>query len=357
MIKGQVEEIELSLNDFVIKVLEFSKYLLSQAFFILIAGVLGAILGFLYAFNQKPEYKAELSFVLENDQSDGSAGYAGLASQLGLNVGGNSGGGVFAGENLLELMKSRSLVEKALLSPVVINGQHQTLAEYYINFNKIREGWQSDLRLKNIQFLPDAVRSKFSIEQDSILGSFYKKIVNNHLLVDKKNKLSSIMLIQVSSSDELFSKLFAEELIKEVSFFYIETKTKKTVDNLQILQRQTDSVRRALNGAISGVALSIDANPNANPARQILQAPSQRRSVDVQANQTLLTELVKNLEISKMSLRRETPLIQIIDRPILPLTKTVLSKKTALLIGGIVSGFLMIVFLIIKRIFSGLKIS
>jgi hypothetical protein len=46
--------------------------------------------------------------------------------------------------------------------------------------------------------------------------------------------------------------------------------------------------------------------------------------VDVQANTAILTEeLVKQTELAKVTLRKETPLIQIMNGPILPLTKNV----------------------------------
>ena len=123
---------------------------------------------------------------------------------------------------------------------------------------------------------------------------------------------------------------------------------------MAILQRQTDSVRRALNAAISGVASSIDAAPNANPSLQTLRVPSQRRQVDVQANTAILGELVKNLEIAKMSLLQETPLIQVIDKPILPLEKERFGKLKGIVLGGVLAGFLSIVFLLIKKLFQNL---
>lgn len=61
------------------------------------------------------------------------------------------------------------------------------------------------------------------------------------------------------------------------------------------------------------VAASADANPNPNLGRQTLRVPSQRKQGDVQINQAILAQLVQNLEIAKMSLRTETPLIQVID--------------------------------------------
>ena len=264
------------------------------------------------------------------------------------------GGGAFSGDNLLELMKSRSMVEKALLTSINLQGNETTLAELYIDFNDLRKRWNKYPKLQNLKFLPYSDRSKFTLQQDSILGIFYNSLVENNLTVNKIDKKLSIIAVNVNSENELFSKFFTEALSKEVSNFYIETKTKKSVQNLEILQHQTDSVRRALNGAIRGVASFVDANPNANPSRQVLRVPSQTRQIDVQANQAVLTELVKNLEISKVSLRKETPLIQIIDKPILPLKKDEYSKLKGLIFGGMFGGILIIIFLVVRKFFNNL---
>ena len=340
---------EISLREIIFKIREWWKYLLSKWIVILIAGLMGGALGFSYAYFKKPIYKAELTFALEEERQGGGLGGAlGLASQFGFDLGGG-GGGAFSGDNLLQLMKSRSMVEKTLLTPVTIQGKMKTLAEFYIDVNDLRIGWEKTSGLKAVHFLPGADRAKFTRQQDSLLGEFKKALVKYNLSVDKVDKKLSIISVKVNSIDELFSKYFTEVLVKEVSDFYIDTKTKKSVQNLAILQIQTDSVRRALNGAISGVAASVDANPNPNPSRQVLRVPSQRRQVDVQANTAILTELVKNLEISKVSLRKETPLIQVIDRPILPLEKEKFGKAKGIVFGGLIAGFLMGFFLILKR--------
>jgi uncharacterized protein involved in exopolysaccharide biosynthesis len=91
-----------------------------------------------------------------------------------------------------------------------------------------------------------------------------------------------------------------------------------------------------------------------NPALNVNRAPSAKRQVDVQANTAILTELVKQTELAKVTLRKETPLIQVIDRPILPLPKERLGKGKGILSGGILAGFLIILFLLIKRILNQL---
>jgi hypothetical protein len=57
-----------------------------------------------------------LSFALEED-GGGGGGVLSLASQFGFDLG-TSGGGAFTGSNLIELFKSRSMVEKTLLALV-----------------------------------------------------------------------------------------------------------------------------------------------------------------------------------------------------------------------------------------------
>ncbi|ASU33641.1 lipopolysaccharide biosynthesis protein [Mucilaginibacter xinganensis] len=348
---------EISLKQFILKVQGGRRFIFSKWKVILISAIIGGGLGLGYAFLKKPVYKAELSFALEDEKSSGGGGLGaamGLASQFGIDLGGGTAGGAFAGDNLLGLMRSRSMVENTLLTPVVIKGTTQTLAGLYISFNQLREKWDNKPELKDIKFLPGADPEKFTLQQDSVLGVFYNEIIKNNLLVDKIDKKLSIITVEVNSKNELFSKYFAEVLTKTVSNFYIETKTKKSVQNVNILQHQTDSVRRELNAALTGVASSSDVNPNPNPAMQILRVPSQRRQVDVQANTAILTQLVANLEMSKVSLRKETPLIQIIDRPILPLEKERFGKLKGLILGGFIAAFLTIVFLLLRKLYNNI---
>ncbi len=217
------------LKDFILKIVAWRKYLLSKWKIILTGSILGAFLGLAYSFFKKPIYKAELSFALEDDKSSsGGLGAAmGLASQFGIDLGASSGGGAFTGDNLLTLMKSRSMVESTLLTPMDIEGKRQTLAGYYITFNKLREKWRDNPELKKVNFLPDADRSGFTLKQDSVLGTFYKDIIKKNLSVDKIDKKLSIITVKVSSVNELFSKRFAEVLVKTVSDFYVNTKTKR----------------------------------------------------------------------------------------------------------------------------------
>lgn len=353
MNEQNIPQDEISLKELLEKAKESYSYLLSQWKIIVIAVIIGAALGLGYSFSKKPIYTATLSFALEDEKGGGLGGALGLASSFGLNLG-VSGGGVFTGSNLTELFKSRSMVEQTLLTPVIVNHKVISLAEMYIQNNQWRKQWNDDPKFKDVHFLPNN-RKDFTRVHDSILGVIYNDLSKSALSVGQKDKEIAVISIDVISTNELFSKYLCEALAKEVSDFYVDTKSKKSRQNMVILERQTDSIRGELNGAITGVAVANDNTFGLNPAMNVRRAPSARRQVDVQANTAILTELVKQTELAKVTLRKETPLIQVIDRPILPLSKEKFGKEKGIVMGGFLAGFLTVLVLIIRRFFKDLK--
>jgi uncharacterized protein involved in exopolysaccharide biosynthesis len=355
-----ITEDQISLKELILKIKDWYRFLLTKWVVIMAAGIIGGAIGVGYAFFTKPEYTATLSFALEDEKqgAGGLSGALGLASSLGIDLGG-SAGSAFSGANLIELMKSRKIVEKALLNPISVNSKTQSLAQYYINFNKLNKNWDTKPLLKRLAFTPGADRSKFTLQQDSILGILYNELLGINggaglLSVAQKDKKISIINIEVKSTNELFSKAFTESIAQEVSGYYIEIKSKKARQNVEILQHQTDSIRAELNGAIVGVAAAADNTFGLNPAMMVRKAPGTRRQVDVQANTAILTQLVTNLEMAKVSLRKETPLIQVIDKPILPLKKDKVGTLKSLLIGSFLAGFLTALVLIFKKLFASI---
>jgi uncharacterized protein involved in exopolysaccharide biosynthesis len=350
----QIENDEISLKELIHQLQDWIAYLKTQWKLIVGIAALGAMIGFVYAIFVKPNYLATTTFVLEEDKGGGAGGLGGalgLASSFGLDLGGGGGGGLFSSTNIIELMKSRFVVEKTLLNPVQVAGKEISLADYYIQINELRDDWSKNPLLVNINFPINADRKKFSLQQDSILETISDDLKNNNLTIIQKDKKVTIISLTVKTENELFSKLFCEQLLKETSDFYIETKSKKSRLNVDILQNQADSIRAELNNAITGVAAESDNVYNLNPAFNVKSSPSRRKQVDVQANTAILTQLVAQLELSKVSLRKETPLVQLIDRPILPLENDKIGKLKALVLGGFLAGFLTVLYLGFGRLY------
>ncbi|MDB5146088.1 MAG: hypothetical protein JWQ57_108 [Mucilaginibacter sp.] len=345
-------EEEISVKDILLKLRSGIKYLKSKWLTILIMAIIGGLVGLAYATFNKPQYTATCTFVLDEGNKGGGLGqYAGLASLAGIDIGGAGGGiGIFQGDNILELYKSRLMIEKALLSEADFNGKNELLIDRYINNNRLRTRWKEKDHIDSITFTGDL--EKFDRKQDSIITDLIDLFNKKNLSVTKPDKKLSIIRVDVTTNDELFSKEFNNKLVQNVNDFYVQTKTKKTYQNVQILQRQADSVRKELNSSISGVASAIDAAPNANPALLTLRVPSQKKQVDVQASTAIYGEIVKNLELSKISLRQEMPLIQVIDKPVLPLTKNYIGKMKGMIFGFLITSILACIGLVTARIYK-----
>jgi len=327
-------------------------FLKSKFWVILSFSLVGALCGFSIAYLKPPVYTATSTFVLEEGDGGGGLGqYAGIASMIGIDIG--SVGGLFQGDNILELYKSRTMIEKALLS-TSSEDKKTLLIDYYLQFKGLRDKWSKDPNLANLRFnAPSDARNKRL--RDSILKITVADVLKNILSVAKPDKKLSVIRVDVSSQNESFSKMFNDQIVKNVNEFYILTKTKKTLQNVLILQNKTDSVRSVMNGSVYKAAEVADATPNLNPTRQVQRiAPMQLSQISAEANKSILSELIKNLELTKMSLLRDTPLIQVIDQPIYPLEIKKFSKILASAIGIILFAMITISVLTIRRLIDNM---
>ncbi|MBO9731736.1 MAG: lipopolysaccharide biosynthesis protein [Chitinophaga sp.] len=342
-----VGEQELTLKSIILTMQEWLRFLWSKKFLIILVAIIGAALGLTYAFIKKPLYKGELTFVMEENSAGPLGAYMGMASQFGIDLSGSGSSGIFQGDNIMVFLKSRLMIEKTLLSPIVEDGKKMTLAEHYIEFNKLRQTWKKP-ELQQIHFPLGQERTKFSLLQDSILQVIYNTIVKSNLDVDKTAKQYNFISVTCTSLSENFSKVFTESLVDEAAGFYIETKTKKTKSNVDRLQSQADSLEILLNRKTYSAAAVQDLNMN--PAKQVASVNVEFAMRDKMVLQTMYGEVVKNLEFTKISMAQETPVIQIVDTPILPLEKVKLGKLKGLIFGGFMGGVLIVFYLLIKKI-------
>jgi hypothetical protein len=167
---------------------------------------------------------------------------------------------------------------------------------------------------------------------------------SQNLKVIRKDKKVSIVNVDFTSTDEQFSKLFVETLMEQTYGFYRQTKTAQSRYNIDMMQQKADSVRLLYEAALyKGAGYS---QVNINPALQYAAVPRMKQEGEAQLYGTVYTEILKNLETLKLDLARETPLVQIIDQPILPLKKVKFGKVKGIVFGGVLGGVLIVVYLL-----------
>jgi hypothetical protein len=304
---------------------------------LLVCLVLGGLVGGLVSLLKPIKYRAEIVFAAEEE---GANAFEGLMAQFGLDVGGANTGGVFQGEALIKVFQTRQMLERALLKKVFLNGDSVVLAQFLLPSTKY--GKKSVFNA--VKFNTD--RSKQDRLTDSALYLMQQHVRSNLLSVSKPDKRQGIFHLSVTHNDPAFAKALSETLLNQVSEYYIEILTKKSRHNLSILQAESDSIKQVMNQNLSSNAIESDLN--VNPLKQSLRVNQNRKMIDLQVSVALYGEIVKNLKLAEISLRKQTPLIQVIDNPTMPLDESGYEWWEWMLIGMLM-GFILFGFFIYRK--------
>jgi hypothetical protein len=311
-------------------------YVLSKWKPVLAAIILLAAAGAAYAWFKKVDYVAEVTFALDEGAAPSPAARSGLSEiSDALGMGGQSydAGGVFSSPtNIVELVTSRLLVEKALRNNVTVNGQTLSLADFFLDSLEYREKWLKDKKKQAIRFPMEKQTPQDSIFENGIFRNIYEVLVAKNLKIEKLGKGATMMKATCMTHHELFSKLFLEALMNEVVKYYVDVKTERAKLNVEFIQKRADSILQAYNKSLYGRASYYD--EHINPALQVSQVSRDKQQTDVQILKASYIDLTRSLEAAKTNLIRETPLIQYIDTPILPLKTLRSSVMKFAFIGG-----------------------
>lgn len=299
--------------------------LLRKWWLIAIIGLLSGLAGIYYASRQKITYQSKLTFALDGGGGDGLSGASSLASQFGISLGSGSNE-LFAGDNILEIMRSRRLVEQTLLAIDTFDNKPVTFVQYFLDQSKLPNAKTSNVR--DILFPVGQPRSAFTYQQDSVLYDCYNRFAASYIVADKPDRKYNIYEVNVTNPSEKFTKDFTDRLVAETNDFYIKICTQKAKQTLDILEQRVDMMKGKVNSSIGGKAEIQDVN--LNPAFSAAAVPILKEQANIQVYSGAYAEMFKNLEIAKYQYLKQIPLMQIIDAANYPMKKIKVSKlKTA----------------------------
>ena len=322
------------------------RHVINKWWIFLVVGLAGAVSGYVYASKQKPVYESYLSFALDEGGSEGGmSGAMGLASQFGISLGGAQD--VFTGDNIIEIMQSRRMIEGVLLSVDTFNNKPMTLIENYIE-NEVKQN-ENDKRFANIHFNPGESRSSFSYAKDSMLYKTFLAVKNDNISARRPNKNLNIYELRVTSHNEKFSKVFTDKLINETNSFYTEIRSKKARETLEILEKRVPDMKGKLDATITSKASIEDAN--LNTAFASAQVPLLKEQSNTQVFGAAYAEMFKNLEMARFQYLKSIPLMQVIDAADYPMKKIKMGKlKTAIIFSVIGTFIFLLIFISVNII-------
>lgn len=352
----ELEEGEIGFKEILQQLKSLISYLRKQWWRIALIGLVGGTVGFLYAWMQPVTYTAKTVFVVEDAKSGGGlSGLASLAGQFGVDLGSGGGGGLIAGDNILLYFKSESLSRQVLLSPWD-SSSTQSVADRLADIYQFQEKWVNNKAIGRVSFPIYKSGVSYTRLQDSLLNFIIKNVVlQKSLSISKLEKKSGFIQLSITLNDELLAKRYCDLLVDIAVKRYVQIKTLRQQSTVNKLQFRADSIasllmlRTSKSAELQTTTSTMDINP-------LYKVSSIANTEMTMRDKTMLTtvyaEIIKNLELAKFSLSQETPVIQIVDSPTMPLFKKRTSKILYSIFFSFIFTFLAIVYFYL-RIWSG----
>ena len=295
---------EASFKGIIVTISDYKNELKKRLLIILAVAIIFSLIGFGFSRSQEDQYNAVISFIVE-DQSEGSnlSALSGMANMIGIDMGGSATSS-FNQQNIIELLKSRKIIERTLNNTCKIEGKSDLLINHYI-------------RINNLITDSSTINLSSNYYNDSITRIVWFRIIDRDMDILFQNDEANILNLSFESLNAELAKNFTEIVIDEMSEMYIDHQTEKSRNTLDNLQSRSDSIFKSLKRSEINFAKVKDNNMRVMTASGRLEELQYMREVEIL--QSVYLELRKNIELAHMSVLNETPLIQIVDKPVLPL--------------------------------------
>jgi hypothetical protein len=347
---NSLPEDQFSFKDIVVKLVYFKNLVSKNWKILILASIIGVVLGYVIEkLLKSPKiYVAKIVFNMENGGGGSSVGggLSDLASALGFSPGSTTGGNLFSGENFIELLKTKNLYNRALLTRVNIDGKSEIFANYYLRKSGVAEIELVDIPgLKDFRFVHDNYDSTTQNERGNI------RLIQNMLMpstmVAAESKKASFLTLSVTTRHDTLSYTWAKLYLKIVTDFYKETKTQKTREVRDLIVHRVDSLKRTLYGTQNAAARYADQNQQIVMQEGLVQ--QQRLQTNIGQLQGMYFDAVRNLDNINLSMAKETPLFTKIDDVELPISPEPDPTKKGLIIGGFLGLVLAILYAAFKQ--------
>lgn len=348
----QQEQVTLTPKLIFQKIIATKNLVLKNWWIILLITAIGTGIGYYIDAekNKRLKYLAKIVFSISG--ASGGQDMGGFGSLLGMSSAGQGGdAGLFRGENLFYVIKTRPVLERALLSTVTLsNGKKEKFVNYYLDSTYLRQDeWAGrytewmDVRIKH-----NRRDSMGRLERQVFDGVLYR-IKDQEIKILQPDIKTAFYDLTVSMENEQVSKTFAELLLTTIERVYQETQTRKSREMMGIMQRRVDSLGRVLNRTESSLARTVVINTDAvAPTAKVEEGRLTRSNTFVSS---LYLEASRSLENLRMSIVKEAPLFTIIEPAVLPLETRLFTRENTKF-GAMLGLIVAIIFVLAKQTYG-----
>ena len=315
------EEETISLSDILLTMAEQFKVIVLTTF-------VSVFLTFTYVqFIQQPQYVSWATVLLPPGGGGNLGGLAGLASQFGVNVPTGASADLSSPSLFPELLRSRTFAEQILDKKFYTKefGKELSLLAILTNGDEpLKEGRDTLVT--------------------SVLGSL------GGMLEFDKDPTGSFSVIKVTANEPIFAKELAEVTLTELEdlnrFYKSQAINEKTI----FISNRIASVENDLK--LSETILKEFNERNRQISSPALQLEQGRLDRDVEIQKGIYLTLKQQLELAKIEEIHEGSIVQVLDKPQVPLGPSNIKLKLSVMLSGILGVGLGILLGLIRSYFN-----
>ena len=327
-----------SFKDFSLAVIDVKNYLARRILFIIVVSFVTLTIGFCYSFFEPNKFAAEFKFTNDVPQEERIDILNNFSQKVGVITANRKP--FYDGTNIIGLLKSRRIITETLNDSIANSGFSKTTF-----FDEYLHNHFPGLSLNTKKGIENGSNRRL---KDSLMNVIYGQIVNNQLTLKKEGALLDLIGYSFVDSKEEFAKNFSDALFKKATQYYQQYKLTRLYKQESILMTSIDSLKKVIDTNIDAIALNADEGLDVVKVKALISL-RKTEALNV-SNKSYYEELVKELEIIRISIKNEKPLFKIVEYPVYPLLNKKLTFAFVLpvfFLGGL---FLAIIILLIKRI-------
>ena len=350
-----LKEDQFSFKKVLLSIFLIVPFLKKYIYYLLGSSLIGLLIGLYFDIqnNKSTLYKSEIIFIMDSEASNSGGTLSDLAGSLGLSNAFGASNTLFSGENFKELLKTKIIYRKALLKKVIWNGKEDIFANIFLKKSRINEfEWSKMPKDFYIHRFKTSNINDLNFYDRNILDQIYLHL-REKTIVSSVNQKSSFLTLSVETRNDTLSYIWSKLYLKTVTDFYIDTKTKKSKEVLNLMNSRVDSLRTALYFTQGKLANFQDQNQQIIFQRARIIA--ERLQMNSSQLQTMYLEAVRNLDNLKFSLIKESPLLNIISDTELPLKPSPKSSGFIPLLGALLGFFFSCVIIYLINLYKEFK--
>ena len=338
---------ELSLRDFLLAIRQWFAFFRRHRIKYLLLTIACAAGFVLYSLTRETTYRAELTFMLSDNNSNQLSGFTGVLGQFGLPL----STGRYNIDKLLEIAKSRTIIQEVLFIKSSWNDNEDHIINHLIEMHELKVDKEPEAQDEHFKFLHDDLES-FTPQEKAMLKKVYNLVAgtnekkDNGLLICDYGRDHYIMSFSFNSKSQRVSIDFVNGLYRSVKEYYTNVSRERSQFTYELVRNKRDSIRSSLSDVELELARLKDENIGSFRNQDNLEIS--RLNTESLILKTALAKTEENLAIAEFALENNTPLIQLIDTPLEPLPPV---RRSPIKFGlaGFILGFLLASFWIFIR--------